>query len=462
MKSTTVSKFQAAMAAEVEADEPKRLDIFVNDEDTVQTVVEQIRVRAEDNGVNMPPEMIAEQAASMIGARDGDPEYTADPFVGMQLEIGPDEAYGMIQAKVRGWLDDRAIIAQEDEIRAKTNDLYGAAQSTAPVRDWRRPDPGVATEATYTVSPDGVVGDYQIAQAERELPGMPGHPEAPNADAIAPSMLWDPAVWGKVVDPEGKATLLWDIPQNREFTNGQLKRAIDLDEMVDALIRKVRPLSTLAPLTIGWYWKLKGGRSRGKPVLSRVAVADKTLAYERSYDVVVHLSADHLRKMKASALFVERLVFDALARIDPDGPRVQPDDEWARLPGRWRYGWLGPDERLYCDLVAQIDSGHQDDTTVDLDAPAAVTEDPVQNVMDMLDEDPTLGDDLAHPENYPDPDPMPVDGLLIHEDGPPLTADEIQAQEAAELRDDPAEADLSDDGDEFNNLDPDEDDDAED
>ncbi len=358
-----------------------------------------------------------------------------DPFSGMVLELETDEAYGLIQGKVRAWLDDRGIIAQEDEIRDKTNFLYGRAAGHAQetVRDWRRPASLLATEAEYTLTPDGLVSDYTPIEAERELPGMPGHPEAPAAEPVEPSMLWDPAIWGKVENADEKATLIWKIPQNSDFKRGQFVAfRDDENDLVDYLVRTVRPLRLLADLQIVWKWKAKGGRSDQKPRLISVKTADPDLADERGHDIIVHLSADHLRKMRASSLFMERLVFDALVRMDPAGPKVLRDGEFMKLPGRWRYGWLGPEERLYAGLVSQIAGGHDDDTTVDVDAVTTTTEDPVQRVVDALHGSITAREDGSMVDGA---------GVLIHNDGTPFTAEEIAAQEAAELRDDPAEFD---------------------
>lgn len=308
----------------------------------------------------------------------------------------------------------------------KRSHTYSVEQD-GTIRDWRRPDPtpdrgpGVGTTVHHVTEDGPRFSGGGIPNASMELPGMPEREsDDDESDSQARAEHLDPDAWGKVVDPERKSQILWPIKANGAFAEQMLLLATDLDDMVDYLIRTVPALQPLGMVSIRWYWRRKGSRANGQPVLITVKKADETLAHERDCDIVVKLAADHLRKLRASALFVEYLVCSVLARIDPDGPRISPSDVWAWLPVWWRYGLLGPEHRLFGAKFALVEVGDTDDLTGSPE-PGPIWDDEDGGAADEGGTASAPGDDGA--------------GTLIHDDGTPLTEDEIDEMEAAELGD---------------------------
>lgn len=241
---------------------------------------------------------------------------------------------------------------------------------------------------------------FRPEPAKIELPGMPESPES--APAPPDPVRHDPSQWGTAEDADRKARTIWPIKQTAEFSEEMLLEAFDLDKVARDLIKAIPCLQSLNEVSIGWYWRRQGGRSHGDPLLYRVGKAEEALAHEREFDVVVKFSADHLRKMKASELFIEYLVLGALVRLDANGPKVLPTSIWTHLPGWFRYGYLGPQDRLFGSLVGRINAGHESDVTVSVEAGDA------------------------------------DDGVEVHDDNTPLSDEEKLALRAAEANDDPA------------------------
>lgn len=248
---------------------------------------------------------------------------------------------------------------------------------------------------------------FRPEPAQIELSGMPAHPDrTEDTEAIPNTVRHDASQWGTAEDADRKARTIWPIKQTAEFGGEMLLEAHDLDGVANYLVKQIPALRGLASVSIGWYWRRQGGRTQGEPRLTRMGKAEEALAHEREFDIVIKFSADHLRKMRASELYIEYLVLGVLVRIDANGPKVLPDDIWARLPGWFRYGYLGPQDRLFGSLVGKINAGHADDLTVSVEEGDA------------------------------------DDGVQVHDDNTPLTDTEQAEQQAAEERDDPAPEDV--------------------
>jgi len=366
VKTTTVSKFQQDMMAEREAEARQSL----------------------------ADQLVAE------GLTDEKPAE-ADPFVGMHLEIEPDEAYGMIQAKVRGWLDDRGIIAQEDEIRAMTNDLYGAAQGTAhdPVAD------AIARNGKVDfVDMDSDEGRAIVRSGlgqSSELPGMPEKP-APKMVMRVPS----DAEFGQ---------------DGEEFFISSPLRARAL-ELID---RHPDLFEHLSGMSLTYLWKKAGGKSKGAPILGKTQKPSGLLKLFSESTFVIWLAADHCRARYYGDPEIEQLLFHEMLHTAVG----EPDEETGRGGGPV----LVPHQLEIFDAEIEV---------YGLEGIALKEAAPLfrQAVYDAPKQRTSVSSPSIERQKTEE---LPPDGQLIHDDGTPLTADEIAEQEAAELRDDPADDDDS-------------------
>ncbi len=329
--------------------------------------------------------------------------------------VDPDDARVAAEGVV-----DTIQEAQAERLQANLDRLDEIIGRTEP-NDDDAPDVIVASAS------DVVSGfHYGGGAASVELPGMPPRQD----DDPAPRPRDTPGSWGEPRNAEYKARTQWPVPQDSAFGGKKNIRAVDIVDMVDELIRTVPYLREVASVVVGLYWQRKGGSAHGKKVLSRVKKADGIVERESGAEILVILSADHLSKMRASELFVEKLVFGCLARIDVAGPSVLPVDFEANFAALDRYGYLGPDERVAGRFLARVRQGEMNDMTVEISG------DDDSPIGDDDDDDSTIEDDGSIAEGGPVTTSYADSaGTLIHDDGTPLSADEIAEFEADEAGD---------------------------
>jgi len=238
------------------------------------------------------------------------------------------------------------------------------AEAALDALDARPTASGADPSDTVVVSSSDVTTGFHYGggAASVELPGMPPRQD----DEPAPRPRDTPGSWGEPRNAAYKARTQWPVPQDSAFGGKKNIRAIDLADMVDELIRTVPYLREVASVVVGLYWQRKGGSAHGKKVLSRVKKADGIVERETQAEILIILSADHLSKMRASELFVEKLVFGCLARIDVAGPSVLPVDFEANFAALDRYGYLGPDERIAGRFLSRVRQGEMNDMTVEI------------------------------------------------------------------------------------------------
>lgn len=256
VNTTTLSSFQAAMAAEIEADETPA------------------------------PNPLAELAERMVRERSSNPE-SGDPFAGMVVEVEPGDAFGLVQDRVRRWIEDNGRWATEIEIRHMTDRLIADAEQ-------RRP----ASEATYTVAADGTVTSFEAAP----LPGMPAPPPAaePNNGLKAPA--------------------------DSEFVDGWAESSGLVQRAITLIKRHPDELEHLHGMPMALRWKQKGGKSRGRPTMGQTVKTGGLLKHFSGATFVIWLAADHIRAAgygdrQIEALLFRHLLAAGVAEIDEDTGR---------------------------------------------------------------------------------------------------------------------------------------------
>jgi hypothetical protein len=420
VNTTSISKFQAAMTAEREADEQldqgadpydgaNPLDGLTPHPDGVSAPISADsdifaeQTGGEESGYDGPsaPTPMAVLAEKMARDRSTNPD-SGDAFEGMDLDVDPADAFGLVQANVIAWLEEHGRWATPIEIRHKTEQLMQAAQEA-------RPGP-VGANGVYTVEA-GVVTGFTPDAAPADVVEQAEMPGTPPADLKVPK--------SDQFDSDGWAD-----------STALHKRALLLIE------RHPDDLEHLETMTLGFLWKLKGGKSRGRPVLGRCVKPDPLLKHFSGSTFLIWLAADHVlaaryRDREIEALLFRQLLAAGVAEPDEDTGRgggatlVPPDVEAyaaeLRVYGLW-------EAKLKAAAVA-----FRQAPLFDATVPAADD--------DSEDEyDSEIGREEAAQDGYVE-NPLSGAGILIHDDGSPLTEQEIAEQEASELRDDPAEFD---------------------
>lgn len=388
-KTTTLSSFQRAMNAEI---------------------IEELEADASEQ--QSAPNPLAALAERMVRERSTN-HAPGDPFEGMALDIDPTDAWGLVQGKVRQWVDDHGVFAQEDEIRAKTNDLWGAAQSTAP------------RTGTYTVGPDGLVAGYEPDAAPAELPGMPARP----------------AVTGDVHTP-------LTVPSDSVFgDDGEFVMSSALSQRAQTLIaRHPEHLEHLERLSVLYLWKKTGGKSKGRATFGKCTKPSGMLKHFSEAQFIVWIAADHCRAAGYRDRELEALLFHEMlhtAVTEPDentgrggGPALVPHELEVFRAEVEIYGLWAPELKEVGPAFQQrslFDAQQTADPAV-----MAAGADLVRDLDEILDGDPN------DPENYSDPmgnPPPDADAPLVCSVcGKPALdwEEELTPEEISEARQNPA------------------------
>jgi len=116
------------------------------------------------------------------------------------------------------------------------------------------------------------------------------------------------------------APALFPVPPESQL-DGEFTPSDALDRLGQAFIGRHELIAGSYRLL--YFWKDRGGRSKGRPVLGRATKPTGLLAHFATCDVVIWLAADHLRD--ATHREVERALFHELSHV---GERVpDPEDE---------------------------------------------------------------------------------------------------------------------------------------
>lgn len=179
---------------------------------------------------------------------------------------------------------------------------------------------------------------------EQELPGMP-----PQEDDRERDERHQYSSWGEPEDAQRKAKTRYVVPSDSAFGDESVQRAYDLERIVSDLLRAVPLFGGLLALEIHCFWQRRGGSKE-----CHVKIADPIMTSEAEANVIMWLAADNLRKIGATELYVEQLVFDCLYRIDASKPSVQPHEVSLNPATVMRYGWLSADQRLWWAIFREM------------------------------------------------------------------------------------------------------------
>ncbi len=278
----------------------------------------QASLNEQDDSETPAPSPLAALAERMVRERSDNPE-SGDPFDGMSLDVDPSDAFGLVEAQVRQWCEDNNRWATAIEIRHKTDRLMQEAQNARP---------GPVKAATYTVEAGVVTSftpDAAPDAAPAELPGMPLAPEPINGLRVPRSTEFTADGWAD-------STALW-------------QRAQTLIE------RHPDELEHLEGMSLGFLWKLKGGKSRGRPIYGQCVKAGGLLKHFATSTFIIWLAADHVLAARYGDRQIEALLFRQLlaagvAEVNEDtgrggGATLVPPDVQAyaaelRVYGLWQ------------------------------------------------------------------------------------------------------------------------------
>lgn len=215
-------------------------------------------------------------------------------------------------------------------------------------------------------------------------------------------------------DGQAEGRDLYAVPTDAQF-NGKLYRdAPDLANRAETLIERHGFLSDLVNCEIRYFWKRKTGVSKGRVKIGYCKRASDLLGHFTGADFIVWLSATTARDGKFTDTQVEAALFHQLLHIgtDDSGNFIFAPHDFEGFGAEIRhYGTWTEDLKLGGTAFV---AAHQ------------------MGLFDS-DEDEGLEDESGGPMHAPMRDGA---GVLIHADGEPMSADEIEAMERHELADD--------------------------
>lgn len=336
-------------------------------------------------------------------------DQLADLRVETQCDAGM--ARGEIAGLVRKAVEDAGLLADHDEIEAETDRIWTSFGSLAApklydvgsdgtVRDWRRPDttPDRGPEVGTTV--------HTITGDDQRFSGAGAS------------------------DGDGER---FPVPSDSDFRGKLYRDAPELADIAEGLISKHGFLSELINAEIRYYWRRKTGVSKGRVKIGYCKRASDLLGHFSGADFLIWLSATTARDGKFTPRQVEAAIFHQLLHIETD-------DEGNFISARHDFEGFAQEIR------------HYGTWTEDLKLAVPAFKAAEQMGLFDLDDDGIEDDDEDEGVDYggrvfegalianvTGVGPEDGAGVLIHADGTPMTADEIEAMERHELADDPSE-----------------------
>lgn len=383
VKTTTLDSFQASLS------------------DTPETEAEPVQVS--NPLADLAERMVRERSTADTATRQEIAEQLQ--ALGVLETVDPHMALGEIKGRVREAAEAAGILADYELISAEAERIW------THFGDTRR-----ASEATYTVSPDGLVDGYQ--RTEKPTP----QPAAQELPGIEPKAL--------------------KVPADSVFgDDGEFAVSSALAARARVLIsRHPDHLDHLNSLSVVYLWKKQGGKSKGRVVYGKCSKPSGLLKHFAETQFVIWLAADHCRAAgfddrQLEALLFHEMLHTGLSEVDENtgrggGPTLVPHELEVFRAEVEIYGLWAP------DLKSVGPAFHQLSFSAAVDAATPITADEMDaqpargEVFERADLEPTAGDEhgvLGYDDGA---------GVLIHPDGTPLTAEEIAEMEAAEARDD--------------------------
>ena len=352
------------------------------------------------------PSPLAQLAERMVRERGGDQptdEEIAAQLEGLNLidEIDAHMHLGEIKSRVWSAADAASIPATAEQIDAEAERIwtfYG---------DTRR-----ASEAHYSVGPDGLVDGYQ--QIER-----------PAQAAAEP----------KAVEMPEMPTKPLEVIKDSEFGDDEYFVSGALANRARVLIsRHPEHLDHLRRLSVTYLWKRQGGKSKGRATFGKCSKPSGLLKHFSEAHFVIWLAADHCRAAgytdrEIEALLFHEMLHTSVSEVDENtgrggGPALLPHDLEVFRAEVEIYGLWAPELQEVAPAFAKASQPSL------FDAPSGEIFERTDLEPVMGDEYGVLGDDPAEPK-ADDPMSCSVCGALFD-------LDEFTTEDIAQMRANPA------------------------
>jgi hypothetical protein len=406
---------------------------------------------------------LAELAEQMVSSRSQtDPptrEALAEQLQALDVlsQVDAQMALGEIKGRVREAAEAAGIPADYDLISSEAERIW------AYYGDTRR-----ASEATYTVSPDGLVNGYERTVATvTDSEGNSAELETPAGRAIITR-----SVAKALGVPESELPSIppkpLKVPSDSIFgDDGEFAVSTALAQRARLLIeRHPDHLDNIADLSVVYLWKKQGGKSKGRATFGKCSKPSGLLKHFAECQFVIWLAADHCRAAEFGDREIEALLFHEMLHMGVSeadentgrggGPTLVPHELEVFRAEVEIYGLWAPDLKEVGPAFQQASLFDQVADASGLDcADCGGFIDPerggkiCQHCEQIAEMERHEAAQAGYVENPTTGKPIrlipgmgggrvPDDGagVLIHPDGTPLTAEEIAEQEAAELRDD--------------------------
>jgi hypothetical protein len=144
-------------------------------------------------------------------------------------------------------------------------------------------------------------------------------------------------------EPDRKAA----TPLDGMFPDEGFLPAPEIEAIARELIDAYPELGHIAQADVGYVWKRKGGRSKGRDVLGKCQAASGLLAHYSRCDFVVVISADHVRELAFTQRQLEALCYHELKHIS----YVIDDDEKSPTYGEMKLTLRGHDDERFVDEI---------------------------------------------------------------------------------------------------------------
>lgn len=107
-------------------------------------------------------------------------------------------------------------------------------------------------------------------------------------------------------------------------------------------------LDDIETARLGYLWKRKGGKSKGRPVFGSCQKASPLVRHYADLDALILISADHVRQAAMTNYQLEALVYHELKHL-----RAETDDE-----DEVRFVVQGHDDELFIDELRRYGAWH--------------------------------------------------------------------------------------------------------
>lgn len=366
---------------------PEDVETQFTDDDVDEMAQEAgIQPKAEDQADETPWDRLARSARSPVNPDRADIAEQLQAL-GVIADCDADMARGEIGGKVRVAVEEAGLLADHDEIERETDRIWGSF-------GYAKSDGG---PRVYDVDASGQVSDFR-----RPDPGPQRDPFEPPVHQVGDD---DQRFSGAGASDQHRMSAM--IPQDSAFQKRQFMLAPALQNLAEELIERHGFLEQLEACELEFKWQRLGTNSNGKRSIGTLKRVSGVWADYCSAQFVIYLAADTARLANFTDRQVEAALFHQLLHIGKD-----KKGNWIRVGHDFE--GFGTEVRHYGPWTEDLKIGGQ-----------AFTAAHQMGLFDQAcdDED----DDEAEDDGA---------GVLIHNDGSPMTAEEIEAQEAAELADD--------------------------